>query len=350
MSFILESIKQAERDRKLGQVPSISVEYSSSNNEIIETSWMKWAIVSIGFIIVAVAIWLGMKALVGGELYLTSNYAENKSIEDKPKRLNKEITVPDEQRFVVVQKDSQNASSTHSADQDVNDSRDIFSYTPSQNLRNSQLKSVRVINQQEQEPQLVIVDKRTEVSKQEAIKPIQVAQVANIESDKTPAINHNKELQLQTSQEKVKEISPREKLASLYSDLAVVDRSEPITENGPIDKQARANITLNDHEPVTLVSMDVAPQINVAPKIRKAVNTGVSDFGELPYDIQEKIPDLGISVHMFNEEDPTQRRVRINGRMYTEGASLQRDMALVEITRYGVIFDYQGHVFRLNVR
>lgn len=349
MSFILEAIKQADRDRKLGQVPSISVEYNSSNDEVIEASWMKWAIVSMGFIVVAIATWLGVKTLVGNELYLTSNYAENKGVEDKLERLNNENIVPNEQSIVIVQEDSENASSTHSADENVNDKRYIFSYTPPQNLRNSQLKSVRVINQQEQKSKLEIVDKRTEMLKQEAIKPIQVAQVENVELDKAPAVNHNKELQLQSSQEKFKETPLREKLAPLYSDLAVVASYEPITEDAPINKQDRANITLNNNESITLTSVDVASQTNAAPQIRRAVNTGVPDFGELPYDVQEKIPDLGISVHIFNE-DPTQRRVRINGRMYAEGASLQRDMALVEITQYGVIFDYQGHVFRLNVR
>ena len=72
-------------------------------------------------------------------------------------------------------------------------------------------------------------------------------------------------------------------------------------------------------------------------------------FGELPYEIQEQIPDFNVSVHMFHE-DPSQRRIRINGGMYTEGKYLQQDLALVEITRYGAVFDYQGHLFRLNVR
>ena len=79
------------------------------------------------------------------------------------------------------------------------------------------------------------------------------------------------------------------------------------------------------------------------------MSTGVPSFGELPYDIQEQIPNFNVSVHMFHA-DPMQRRIRINGQMYTEGKSLQQDLALVEITRYGAVFDYQGHLFRFNVR
>ena len=81
----------------------------------------------------------------------------------------------------------------------------------------------------------------------------------------------------------------------------------------------------------------------------QAVSSGVPSFGELPYDIQENIPEFNISVHMFHA-DPVQRRIRINGQMYTEGKNLQQDLALVEITRYGAVFDYQGHLFRFNVR
>jgi len=81
----------------------------------------------------------------------------------------------------------------------------------------------------------------------------------------------------------------------------------------------------------------------------QAVRSGVPSFGELPYDIQEQIPDFNVSVHMFHKE-PLQRRIRINGQMYTEGKSLQKNLALVEITRFGAIFDYRGHLFRLNVR
>jgi len=36
--------------------------------------------------------------------------------------------------------------------------------------------------------------------------------------------------------------------------------------------------------------------------------------------------------------------------MYTEGKQLQQDLKLVEITRYGAVFDFQGNLFRLNVR
>ncbi len=81
----------------------------------------------------------------------------------------------------------------------------------------------------------------------------------------------------------------------------------------------------------------------------QAISSGVPSFGELPYDVQERVPDFNVSVHMFHA-DPRQRRIRINGQMYTEGKSLQRDLALVEITRYGAVFEFQGNLFRFNVR
>ena len=53
-------------------------------------------------------------------------------------------------------------------------------------------------------------------------------------------------------------------------------------------------------------------------------------FGELPYDVQEKIPDFNVLSTYCSMADPVQRRIRINGHMYTEGKSLQQDLALVE--------------------
>ncbi len=50
------------------------------------------------------------------------------------------------------------------------------------------------------------------------------------------------------------------------------------------------------------------------------------------------------------DDDPAHRRVRINGQMRTEGENLNDGLVLVEITRYGAIFDFEGNPFRINVR
>ena len=141
----------------------------------------------------------------------------------------------------------------------------------------------------------------------------------------------------------------RENLYSVYSELAKFKENELQTQDSSTKYQF-LDEELHPHERHEMVVHAEPVEEEIAPlPSAKAVNSGVSEFGELPYDVQENVPDLNISVHMFNHVS-SQRRIRINGRMYTEGTNLERDLALVEITPYGAIFDYQGHLFRLNVR
>jgi len=150
--------------------------------------------------------------------------------------------------------------------------------------------------------------------------------------------------------------------------LAALTKQEPITsEPNIVDKSSSQKQFAEEIVQIEEASY-VAPQVSNAivsktearpEPVRRpdvtpftpehAVSTGVPSFGELPHDVQANIPDFNVSVHMFHA-DPAQRRIRINGQMYTEGKSLQQDLALLEITRYGAVFDYQGHKFRLNVR
>ena len=338
MSFILESIKQAERDRKLGQVPSISVEHVMSQNEVIETNWIKWASVSIALIIAAFAIWAGARMSAFNGFDLISEVAETEKVYDNSPQLKPEAIEPEESNSIATNNATENHDSYQPASVSTDADQLELSYTSTQNLSNSDLKSVRVINYQEQEPQLKIVDKRTKISKQESIQAAKVTKLNTSNNAKLKSLRGKNEVE-----------PSREKLFHLYSDLVVATEDESSPKDLSSAIQGSVNTIPSYEGSVTLASIDTA-QIKVAtPQLAKAVNTGVSDYGELPYAVQEKIPDLSISVHMF-DEDPMQRRIRINGRMYTEGSSLQRNLALVEITRYGAIFDYQGHVFRLNVR
>jgi len=349
MSFILESIKQAERDRKLGQVPTISVEYVTPNNEVLEADWMKWAGVSIGFIVAAVAIWATIRMLNVSEFFPISEYTETKVINDNPQQLIPETSKRDENNLVIVNKETVNNNNIQSSSDETNVNQIEFEYVPAKSLHNSQLKSVRVINYQEQESPLQIMDKRTEMPEQEEIQTDQIVQAQSIQPTDVINLNISNNVEPISIPDQNENGTPREKLVSIYSDLMVTTENELVDEASSPIIQNEPNKVPSDEEPITLASLDAAQPHVTTPQLAIAVNSGVSDFRELPYDVQEKIPDLNISVHMFNE-DPTQRRIRINGQMYTEGKALQPGLSLVEITRLGAIFDYQGHAFRLNVR
>ena len=78
-------------------------------------------------------------------------------------------------------------------------------------------------------------------------------------------------------------------------------------------------------------------------------NPNVPELGELPFSMQQQIPKIQISVHIYNVEKDA-RKVRINGGLFLEGQSVETDLIIEEITAHGVIFDYQGTLFKLSLR
>lgn len=325
MSFILESIKQAEQERKLEQqqVPSISIEYIGSHVDDIENKKLQWLLLLLGIIAALVIAWS-----------VTNYYA------------NKDHQYIEELSF----KDVSNEEKIES----VADTNSI-KITPVKKLHTSKLKSVKLITDENKFP--VIQESK------------QVSEPAENNINDQPILNSDGFIRVQENpaQEKGNNVaankiddSQEQKLVAIYSDLAELAQQEPKPSIANIPKyevaediveiETASYIAPEIVVPDTYISVNTEPELHrYKQQHQKAVSSGVPSIGELPYDIQEKIPEFNVSVHMFHA-DPAQRRIRINGHMYTEGKSLQQDLALVEITKYGAVFDYQGHIFRLNVR
>lgn len=68
---------------------------------------------------------------------------------------------------------------------------------------------------------------------------------------------------------------------------------------------------------------------------------------DLPDDIQQELPDITVSVHIFAHE-PEQRRARVNGRMQYQGDQLAAGLTLEEITPQALIFSYKNNLFRIS--
>jgi hypothetical protein len=212
------------------------------------------------------------------------------------------------------------------------------------------LKSVKLISEEDKQY------KEQKKTQEYVTQPEVQAVAAIIQQEQVPVV----EKKLGAVAKIVNANSDKQQLAAIYSDLAELSKQEPNLDKSNRVKQGFAGEIL-EIETASYVaadantrSSDVTAHLEVTPATNKqpfleAVDTGVPSFGELPYDVQEKIPELNVSVHMFHI-DPLQRKIRINGHMYTEGKNLQQDLALVEITPYGAVFDYQGHLFRVNVR
>lgn len=358
MSFILESIKQAERERKLGQqAPSISIEYTGAHVDDIENNNMKWVLLSLALFVTAMVVWSATYYFANKDRqYIEELAFSDVSGQEEPLLGN-----------ITAEKTFDKAVSKQSVDIEK---RDVL-MVPVKNFHKSDLKSVRLISADEEAPKTRIekaVEVKRPVVNNLASKSVTKNVTRELKSSIAPAV----ELTIDRVQPKLEAstVSDKQELAEIYSDLSKLAKQESIVNKPKFIEQERFEKNdLQNHVAEKLVQIETAsyvvPNVNAVSNVTKhepisrpvvtslapkhAVSTGVPSFGELPYDIQENIPDFNVSVHMFHA-DPDQRRIRINGNMYTEGKNLQQDLALVEITRYGAVFDYQGHLFRLNVR
>ncbi|MFK7794656.1 MAG: general secretion pathway protein GspB [Gammaproteobacteria bacterium] len=116
----------------------------------------------------------------------------------------------------------------------------------------------------------------------------------------------------------------------------------PVVENLSLDEETQL-VT----ESLSKVELPEESQIN--RRIPIVENSNVPSFNQLPYGLQQRIPDLAISVHIYNVAKEA-RKVRINGKLLQQGDAVNDDLIVQEITSYGVIFNYSGELFSMTLR
>lgn len=111
--------------------------------------------------------------------------------------------------------------------------------------------------------------------------------------------------------------------------LVVVNEPHPLV--GDVSAEAETESELIDEPQVTVPAMPSVPH-----------------FRELPFDIQQSLPLITYSVHLYAAE-PKYRMVKIDGRVKREGETVQSGLILEEITPTGAIFSFKGNIFRVPV-
>lgn len=74
----------------------------------------------------------------------------------------------------------------------------------------------------------------------------------------------------------------------------------------------------------------------------------IPHLSEMPPLVQQSIPQLKFAGHVYST-DAKQRSVIINGHFMSEGDTLIPGLTLKEITSKGVVFDYNGQLFRMDI-
>ncbi len=95
---------------------------------------------------------------------------------------------------------------------------------------------------------------------------------------------------------------------------------------------------------------NIKPKINVKPEseISQQSIRDVPRLLELPEIVQQAIPNMIFAGHVYSS-NPSQRSIIINGYAMSEGDMIVDGLRVKHITRDGVIFDYQGQLFRKEI-
>jgi general secretion pathway protein B len=81
---------------------------------------------------------------------------------------------------------------------------------------------------------------------------------------------------------------------------------------------------------------------------RRSTATEIPLFASLLQSLRQSIPERTISFHVFTQK-PATRLVGINGWIFREGREVAPDLLLDGITAAGVVLNYKGNRFLLEV-
>ena len=84
------------------------------------------------------------------------------------------------------------------------------------------------------------------------------------------------------------------------------------------------------------------------PRTQTKTQKDIIDFYDLPDSIQQQLPAIIVSAHVYSS-NPVQRSIVINNNFMEEGEYVIDDLILHEITADGAIFDYGETRFHYNV-
>lgn len=174
---------------------------------------------------------------------------------------------------------------------------------------------------------------------------------SSIEPVALPATNPNTTVQVESKAPVLPSTSPA--ISPPSPVVAPPITAPPIT--APVTKVQQKQVTQNPEAPPS-ASHSVTPKPTEPAKntveqdlsYRKPATQYVPQLQELPARVQQNIPDMSFSSHMYSSL-PRFRSITINGRRLKEGQFLNNDVGVQEITEKGVIMSYDGQFFEVDV-
>lgn len=125
-------------------------------------------------------------------------------------------------------------------------------------------------------------------------------------------------------------------------------KAEPPPANPVADAAQLANVQAVPQAPKQIASIPPPRRTQPDTMPNRSSEPQVIDRLQLPASVQQDIPEIRISAHVYSKK-PASRLVSINGRVMREGHTLPPGLKLDEITPDGVIFSYSGYRFYVGV-
>ena len=316
MSYILEALKQAEEERGSERLTKTLAVPQTDHDKQSSIDWKKWLTIAIFINAVVLFVW------VAWQLVTISTDTE----------INEQLVHTDPvQAPAVESKTEKNASlftnSTNAIQEKI---------APKQMQQQEERKAVQAKPNIQVKPQVLV--STPEVTKQErSMAPAANEKVLQPEHAEVTAIDLIKdEHSTIPSIEQVEAKVPR--VAEPEVNIAKVEPLPPIPQE---------DMAIENEKPVKEIKVEpIEP--TVPEKVVIAPRPQVPEYAELPYSLQQKIPEIRISVHIYNS-DPELRKVRVNGQIFWQGEEVDRNLIIEEITPRGVVFNYADTMFRLNL-
>jgi len=98
-----------------------------------------------------------------------------------------------------------------------------------------------------------------------------------------------------------------------------------------------------------VVEQQAASQASADSSVRPSLEIGAVPYlTDLPELVQQAIPQMNFAGHVYSS-NAQQRSVIINGRSMGEGDRVIEGLAVEQITHDGVVFNYRGQLFRMDI-
>jgi len=148
-----------------------------------------------------------------------------------------------------------------------------------------------------------------------------------------------------TGSEMKKEIVRNE----LSAEKTTLDDHPPAEQVGPTVMNSAVQYLQTEKGKVQyLQHMDYNSKIEVKPLQVRSSSKNVQDYADISPALAKQLPELKFAGHTYSKS-PSSRLIIVNGKILRENQLIDINLRLVEITPNGVILDFRGTVFSLQL-